>query len=688
MNIKSNILSSSIKITLLSVLFFLSQNVNAQLEIEKGLSVSKLKARGQHAWKVGDLYTALFYFEEVVKKDSNDIDALFQTAELYQLTRNYSNSEKAYAKVVLKSPGKYPFALYDRAIMQKMLGKYEEAKANLILFKKETKNLGDKNFKLQLSKDLAGCDSGITYRDFPDNVKVENIGNSVNHPHVEFSPIAVDTSNILFGSLRIEKMKYYENEEHAPRRQIYKATNQNGNWEETGLDQIFNDPKMDMGNFVYSPISDRYYFTKCDKNSEAKVLCKLYYTERVKGEWQAAIELPDPINFEGFTSTQPTIMYDTINSKANTIEYLYYVSDRPDGKGGLDVWSTFYNKGKKEWAKPTNVVMMNTPANECTPYFHVPTQSFYFSSDGHVSAGGFDIYKIQKTGTRYSAPVNMSFPINSPQDDIDFKLLTKNGTKGFLVSNRVGSTPYAHETCCDDIFKFEMLPQKQFECVLDLAIEDDDSLTKEDVVILKSINLKSKQERVDTIKVLNNKIQYKLEPSHQYTFKTIQREGFQKDSLIVATRDMASLAKIEKVLKIKRIEKEEKYEILTEVPTEGKTFVLNDIQYASNDATLTPEAIQAIDSLLVPFLKLHPKDKLNIGSHTDDVGSHKYNIKLSQQRADNVVKYLISKGIPPHRLHAVGYGETKPLAPNENPDGSPNEIGRSINRRTEFLLVK
>ena len=135
-------------------------------------------------------------------------------------------------------------------------------------------------------------------------------------------------------------------------------------------------------------------------------------------------------------------------------------------------------------------------------------------------------------------------------------------------------------------------------------------------------------------------------------------------------------------------EKVDKYELITEVPTEGKAFVLSDIQYLSNDANLNVDAIAALDSLLIPFLKLHPKDKVMISSHTDDIGSHKFNQKLSQARADNVIKLLVSRGIPAHRLHANGYGETKPIAPNTNPDGSPNVIGQSINRRTEFLLIK
>lgn len=855
---KFQLFTKSALVLIISFLILLSQPLQAQVEIEPGLSKGKLKARAEHARKIGDLYTALFYYEEITKQDSSDIAAFYELGELHQLTRNYDLSSKAYQYVLSKAPTKYPFALYELANMQKMLGKYGEAKANFVLFKKEINNLGDKEIKIKLAKDIAGCDSGLVYQENPLNVKVANIGSSVNHPHVEFSPLATDSSNLLFGSLRIEKMKYYENESQAPRRQIYNASKVGGLWEETGKNEIFNDPNMDMGNFVYSPISDRYYYTKC-KKEDGKVLCKLYFVERVNGLWQKETALPSSINLDDFTSTQPAIMYDTTNSKANTIEYLYYVSDRPDGKGGLDVWSTFYNKVKKEWSKPTNVVMMNTSENECTPFFHVPTQTFYFSSQGYASAGGYDVYKIVKTGTRYSSPKNMGFPVNSPQDDLDFKVASKSGKKGFLVSNRYGSTAYSHETCCDDIFSFDIQKQIPFSKKITLKIIKPDTTANHSDLLVTTFGRK----KVDTIEVFTENYTFDFEPNQKYIFTLDTKGHGVSDSIIIDTKDkklqteitktlsikpknvespvistpdlstnqtqslvpqvdldslklakekhisdslntlatlneeknkqlelaklktiqdnidslklvrekqtadslnaltslyaeknkQLELAKLKSIqekndslktvkakhtadslsaiaalnaeknkqlelLKLKEIqdkldslklvreqktadslnavalkqqtdaENDQKLEIITEVPTEGTAFVLKDVQYANGEFVLSSEAIKSIDSLLIPFLKLHPKDKLTVSSHTDNVGSHKFNYQLSHLRAKNVVLYLISKGINANRLKAVGFGETNPIAPNENLDGTPNLFGQSLNRRTEFLLIK
>lgn len=655
-------------------------------EIDKNVSTSKMKSRADHAVKLGDSYTALFYYEEIVKRNPEDIDARFELAELYEITRNYAKAEETYAYVVEKEPKKFPFALYNLGEMQKMNGKYEKAKENLILFRKEVKNLGDKNFKQLLNKQIAGCDSGITFRDFPENVKIGNAGNSVNQPHTEFSPTLLDTTHMIFGSLREDKVKYYDMREgqkqKMPVRQIYTAEKENGQWIEKGKYDVINDTNMNMGKFAYGPFSGKLYFSKCTKDNLGKTTCKIYFTEKVKNKWTEPVALPSPINIEGYTSTQPTIVADSNNKT----EHLYFTSDRPKGKGGLDIWFSTYNAPKKVWLNPANFRLINTPETECTPFYHVSTETFYFSSNGHVSSGGLDVYKCTKQNKQFTSPQNLSFPINSPQDDLDFNLST-DGKKGFVVSNRPGGTPFFHETCCDDIFAFEMIPPKPFDCSVDISVVSPDSNCKDKTMVVQIYDVKNKVSTTENISLQDCKYKMQLKPNHKYKFN-VAKAGHQHDSLIIATKDVSSSNLISKKIVLKPIENEEKYEIIAEKPVEDKPFVLNDIQYETNVDELNDDGKMALDSILIPFLKLHPNDKVIISSHTDNKGSHNYNLKLSHNRALKVQKYLISKGVHVHRLIAKGYGETKPIAPNENPDGSDNPVGRSLNRRTEFLLIK
>ena len=656
-----------------------------QSVVEKGLSTGKMKTRAENALKGGDIYTALFYLEEVVKTTPEDLDGQYKLAEMYRLSRNYKKASPAYASVFEKAPTKFPFALYYQGIMEKMCGNYDSAKKVLIKFKKMGHNLGDRNFKKILSREIAGCDSGMMYKEFPDNVHLVNAGNSVNHPHTEFSPIFLDTTTMVFGSLRMDSLTFFETkgkEAAKPHRQVYKAKKEKGIWVETGKDEIINDADMEMGNFTYSPYSDTYYFSKCKKDNSGKVRCKIFYTSRVRGKWSKPEALPDPVNIEGFTSTQPAIAADTSKKR----EYLYFVSDRAGGKGGLDIWYTSYNSRRKIWGKPRNAGLVNTSETECTPFFHIPTQTLYFSSNGHTNAGGLDVFKTYKDAQGRSIyPQNLSFPINSPQDDLGFTL-SEDGTKGLLVSNRPGGTPYFHETCCDDIYAFEIFPPKPFQCTLQLAVDNPDSSgCVGQTLKLSLIDLKTKEEKKYKVRLSNCNFTLALKRNSKYIF-SIDKEGFQPDSVVIVTRDMAAEVDVHKIIAFRAIEKAEK-KLIQETPTIGQAFVLNDIQYETAKDALNAEGKIAIDSLLLPFLKQHPKDKLLISSHTDDVGSKKSNEDLSQRRAAVVEKYLISKGIPADRITAKGFGETKPIAPNKNADGTPNLIGRSINRRTEFLLI-
>ncbi|WP_018344866.1 OmpA family protein [Cytophaga aurantiaca] len=682
--------------------------------VDKNLSLSKMKARAKIAYETGDVYTALFYYEEVVKKDTSDIKALFQVAEMYRFSRNYASAETTYGKVYKTSPGEYSIALYYQAVMLKMCGKYEEAKKTFLEFRKISGSIGDKSFKALLAKDIAGCDSGIVYRDFPQNIKIKNVGNSVNHPHTEFSPVLLDSTRLAFGSLRIDSVEYYdtrsEHLEKQPVRQLYEAKKVKDQWVEQGILAEINDPNVDMGNFVYSPYSGRFYFTKCTKDHQGKVTCEIYSTEKVAGKWAHPTKLPAPVNMPGFTCTQPTIVIDTTSvpattaaapsknmpprktggtkptpkPKVNQTEYLYFVSDRPGGKGGLDIWYTSYNESKKVWNEPVNFTVANTAETDCTPYFHVPTQTFYYSTNGLTNVGGLDVYKIEKDGRRFLRPENLSFPINSPQDELGYTL-SDTGKKGFFVSNRPGGTPFFHETCCDDIYSFEIIPAPPFVCTLDLNVLNPTNTCAGEVLNIQTVNLKTRTSVLDTIRLKDCSYNVSLTQNTKYAF-FFKKEGYLTDTLFVETKEMCSNPIIKKDLRLIPISSIPKEPVVIEKPVEGEAFVLKDIQYESNQTDLNADAKKALDEILIPFLKLHPTDKIIVSSHTDDLGSHKYNMDLSQKRADKVMAYLISKGIAANRIQAKGYGETKPVTSNENPDGSPNEIGRSINRRTEFLI--
>ncbi|MBC7389206.1 MAG: OmpA family protein [Opitutaceae bacterium] len=742
--------------------------------IETHLSVSKMKARAAHASKMGDPYTALFYYEEIVKKDPSDLEMRYDLAELYQLTRNYPMAEKYFDYVYGTDEEGYPIALYHKAIMQKMQGKYPEAKTSLKEFKKIAKSISDKGIKMLLDRDIAGCDSGIMYTAFPENIKLENAGKSINNPHAEFSPVYTSADNIVFGSLRMDSIQYYdireEYKEIQPKRKVYLASLENGAWTEKGLMEELDWASNDIGDITYSKNTDRYYFSKCQKSEDAKPRCKLYYTDKTKKHYL----LNHPVNQEGFTSTQPAIMYDS----ATKTETLFYVSDRAGSKGGLDIWYASYNPAKKKWNNPANFSVVNTPGMEFSPFVDSNGQNIYFSSNGHGSAGGLDVYKIKKEGKKYSRPENLGFPINSPQDDFDYSQNEK-GDKGFVVSNRPGGTPYFHETCCDDIFMFEKLPELPFNKTIDLVVKSEDSC-QAPVLLTEKVDKRKSVKLSDNTRLENCRIKYNLYKNSSYKFSAVL-PGYTSDTLQLSYQDILNSDSLKGIINLKKIlpksaalaanlnkgtniqenlgtvakdnanltagtsittrttlenlndsdlngkrsatnekivEAKEKSEVSNtdkpkswstnknklapksekkikyvkpateEVPTLEAPFTLKDFQYEYGSAEMTVTSKNILDSLLVPFLKQNSTRKLVVASHTDNIGSHHFNIQLSMQRAQLVKSYLVERGIEAQRITYKGYGETRPIAPNQNPDGSDDPIGRGLNRRTEFNVVK
>jgi len=118
-----------------------------------------------------------------------------------------------------------------------------------------------------------------------------------------------------------------------------------------------------------------------------------------------------------------------------------------------------------------------------------------------------------------------------------------------------------------------------------------------------------------------------------------------------------------------------------------KPMVLSNVYYEFEKSDLSQLAKKSIDTSLLELMRNADDIIVEISSHTDSVGTYEFNKKLSQERADNVVNYLISKGIARKRLVAKGYGPDRPIAPNSNPDGSDNPAGREKNRRTEFRII-
>jgi hypothetical protein len=197
-------------------------------------------------------------------------------------------------------------------------------------------------------------------------------------------------------------------------------------------------------NVALTPNADRIYYTLCKDDSIAtQEKCEIWYRDRTyEGEWGHPVRLPRHINLPGFTTTQPNVGYDAPSNN----KLLFFVSNRPGSKGGLDIWYTII-KLDGSFEEPV-CLPVNTEADDITPYFFTPSQTLYFSSNQPGGQGGFDIYRTDKAATQsWTRPQNLEAPLNTPYDEHYFCLHQGSHT-GYFSSNRPNAAcPDANVYC-------------------------------------------------------------------------------------------------------------------------------------------------------------------------------------------------------------------------------------------------
>jgi hypothetical protein len=217
--------------------------------------------------------------------------------------------------------------------------------------------------------------------------------------------------------------------------------------------------EVQAGQIALTPDAGRLYYTLCRDGEDGKTLCEIYYRERTyEGDWQAPKKLPGHVNLKGYTSTQPTTGRDRTLGK----DVLFFSSDRPGGKGGMDIWCSVVERNG-EFGEPFPLPF-NTAGDEVTPFFHMQSQTLFFSSNGLQSFGGFDIFKINRTGKEsWSEPGNMGWPLNSSRDELYYTYHT-GSDRAYFASNRPGVLCADPEKGCRETDIFEAQRSEKISC--------------------------------------------------------------------------------------------------------------------------------------------------------------------------------------------------------------------------------
>ena len=658
----------------LTFLFFLfGFYIQAQDTIEaKNLSAGQAKRIGNAAIKQGDYHAAEDYYTQYTKLKPNNAKGAYKLAEAYRINRDYIGAQAWYDKACKLSGESNPMALFYYGLMLKMNGNCDKAKEQFAKFKKKaggSKQASD--LKKQMKAEITGCDSAIAFTKLANKVSVTHLDTTINKIHVEHSPVMLDTNTLLYSSIRTDKKVYNvqskEDTTIGAFKKFYTAKKVDGKWtfngEYDGND--LNKEGFNNTNAAFSADGKRLYFTRCKLNWKNRMICALYLsTKQDDGNWSEPVALDEKINNPKFTSTQPTTSIESVKQN----EVVYFTSDRPGGRGGLDIWYIIYDFKKKKYSEPKNAgSKINTAGDEITPYYNGDNRTLFFSSNGWPGLGGLDVFKAKGEMKRFTEPENIGAPINSTNDDI-YYTEGKNKEDGFFVSNRKGGVaPKKSPTCCDDIYSFKKLQY------LKLNVEGVVTDEKGNPLKNTKVSLYTKTGDADPIFIkyvetdAEGKYNTTVEAGNDYKL-VYEKEKYLNTTNAFTTKGIITSQVLpQNPITLKEIS--------------DKPFKLTNVHYATDRSELTPESKKDIDTTLLVFLTENPDVIVEITSHTDDEASDTYNNSLSKKRAESVVKYLIEKGITADRLQSHGYGETQPIADNKTKEG------RAANRRTEFKIL-
>ena len=402
----------------------------------------KLSKMADKHFKLAQYEKAAAYYEKAWKDKETKKEFLYKAAESYQLLLDYRKAAEVYNQL-RKDHSLFPLVDWKYARMLMSSGQYKEAEEALRTFQSKYTGNDKQKILALVANDLKGCEMGQNAATELErtNILLENPGENINTVASEFAPVPF-SDDIL----------YFSSDMKANKSRIYRSQRIAGVWTPAVEPSLPNIPEGHLSNGTFTPDGKRFYFTICNSNKAwdgVQSECDIYVTRRSGKDWASPVKLRDYIRMEGSTATHPYVAH--VNGK----EVLYYVTDRIGGKGGLDIWYTTreISSDDYDFTLPQNAgPSINTPGDETTPFYDVSEGVLYFSSNGHPSIGGLDIFKATGAEESFGEAQSLGVPYNSSAEDYYFrKNLT--GTGGFLVSNRLFGLEKI-ETTQEDIFTF------------------------------------------------------------------------------------------------------------------------------------------------------------------------------------------------------------------------------------------
>jgi peptidoglycan-associated lipoprotein len=620
-----------IKLTLTLATLFLAVTTFAQ---------TKYTTKAEEAFKSGYWNAAVENYQIAIKKEKDanlKMDLMYKMAQSYENLRDFANAVNWYEKVVSQGGSyldKNPEIYLNLANSYKKLEDYESAIEN---YKKFNEVKPDDKRGLNGQK---SCELALKWIDSPQRYKVDNM-KDLNSKFDDGAPVYSGRKydELIFSTYRQGAMGRGVNDVsgQAYPDLFYAKLSRTGEWSSPVAVQGEVNSDAAEGGAAFDSRKSTMYFTRCEAVDDGKKGCDIFYAKKQGQAFGEAILLslfPDSL---AQVVVHPHMSPDD--------EVLYFAANNIEGYGGFDLYYAVWNKKEKKFEDPVNLgPQINTAGDELYPYIH-EDGTLYFSSNGHIGMGGFDLFKVTKKEDGYGPVENLKVPLNSAADDISIIFEGKE-ERGYLSSNRPGTKGRM------DIWSFVLPPLEIFvqgvisNCKTKLPIEN----------AIVTISGSDGSLMTDTTNA-QGEYRFELKPNTTYQIASKSDEEVTNQ---FGTKKLKYFASEKALVDAIGVEESKTFVqdlCLDPIPVGG--IELPNIVYEFNKATLTAESKIRLNGL-VETMKQNPTLVIELGSHTDFRGSAEYNRKLAQARAQSAVDYLVSKGIARDRMVAKGYGEDAP----------------------------
>lgn len=592
---------------------------------------------------------ALPFYEKVLAKEPNNETALFRAGVSYMAFDKEKASDYIYKAQKLK-PKVSKDVEYWLGRVDHINYRFDDAMTHFKAYDATLKKKKDPR-KAEVAMLMQQTRNAKELFNRPKDVFVKNLGPTINTQFSEHSPVITSDDTYLLFTSRGENTtggqtardgEYFEDIFEAKRigpdeweqpRSL--SSSLNGKGHDASIQTYDNDTKMLM--------------YRQDENGD------IFYSEKTNGNWGAPKKLNSNINTKAYEGDA------FITPDGRT---LYFTTSHYSEAGDLDIYVSKRSEGG-DWEKPTSLgTTVNTPYDDNSPYLAADGKTMYFSSRGHNTMGGYDIFvtKYDSIARKWSKPENMGYPINTPDDDIYYRL-SPDGSYAYLSSYRIGG--YGEK----DIYTINYLRNVTIAGQV-FSMRDSSTIPGVEIVYSGTTADKKAISYRDVTRPDSGNYSVNVLSGRKYSVvvtqdgKNITTEEFE---VPVVTNDTTTIVK-------------NFYVPYTDSSVVARGMAFKNIYYDTDKYNLRPESVRELDNI-ASVLKANPQVNISIEGHCDSRNTDEYNMVLGANRANSAFAYLKKKGIAEGRMVKVSYGERRPVAENDSPENM------QLNRRTEFIVL-